>query len=485
MLTFNLQRLATLASAWSLLEADGRGSPRPSAPPPATAPRGVPTLTPRMQILQRKDTWTPKTKPVCPLKAAIDRLDTQEVELRVQLAELQRRYKEKQRELARLQRRRDHERDESSRSPARRGPGRPRKRKYSSLLPALRPGGQLPRGDVKKVKAVRSSLSLLCAELRGDEEPRKKRSRLEKGVYLGLQPSSGEKVRCAKSRGQGELAATVARKVAQLKPTVRSKGLPAGLGPFPGARVRKKLSRAKSTKASTAARHPPPGGHEGDRETPRFPAAPAGATVHEAGSGSDIESCEGLGTEVPPKEPGPALHAGAAGAVLGPSPSSVVRMEADQKAKQKKERQGLLGACRLSSPESEVKIKRRTGKAKVGTTLERVPGRRPPGAPGKKKARGKAKGGLRAEPGATPSREALFGPARAFPCPEGGQLASERLKRATRKSTMLQPGLRRRNGALPLALSPRNAKAVLGKGRKAGRRTSKAVGKQGKGHMLE
>lgn len=46
---------------------------------------------------------------VCPLKAAIDRLDTQEVEMRVQLAELQRRYKEKQRELARLQRRHDHE----------------------------------------------------------------------------------------------------------------------------------------------------------------------------------------------------------------------------------------------------------------------------------------------------------------------------------------------------------------------------------------
>lgn len=63
-LTFNLQRLATLASAWSLLEADGQGSPHPSAPPPATDPRGVPTLTPRMQILQRKDTWTPKTKPV-------------------------------------------------------------------------------------------------------------------------------------------------------------------------------------------------------------------------------------------------------------------------------------------------------------------------------------------------------------------------------------------------------------------------------------
>lgn len=159
-------------------------------------------------------------------------------------------------------------------------------------------------------------------------------------------------------------------------------------------------------------------------------------------------------------------------AVLGPSPSSVVKMEANQKAKKKKERQGLLGtraagaaaaawgpgplqrpplpptgACRLSSPESEVKIKRRTVKAKGGTKLEQAPGRRPPGAPGKKKAKGKAKGGLRAEPGATPGRDALFSPTRAFACrEEGSRLASERLKRATRKSTVPQPGLRVRAG---------------------------------------
>lgn len=37
------------------------------------------------------------------------------------------------------------------------------------------------------------------------------------------------------------------------------------------------------------------------------------------------------------------LHPGASVAVLGPSPSSVVKMEANQKAKKKKERQGLLG----------------------------------------------------------------------------------------------------------------------------------------------
>ena len=187
-----------------------------------------------------------------------------------------------------------------------------------------------------------------------------------------------------------------------------------------------------------------------------------------------------MGTEGLPTEPGLALPAGASGAVLGPSPSSVVKMEANQKAKKKKERQGLLGnwvvmgtgaawrqgpqkleslpwtplphagACRLSSPESEVKIKRRTVKAKVGTKLERAPGRRSPGAPGKKKAKGKAKGGLRAEPGATPSRDTLFSPARALPCrEEGSQLASERLKRATRKSAVLQPGLRVSAGGHP------------------------------------
>ncbi|XP_057391859.1 BAH and coiled-coil domain-containing protein 1 isoform X3 [Balaenoptera acutorostrata] len=486
-LAFNLQRLATLASAWSLVEAAGLDSPASLAQPPTADSCRAPTLTPRMQILQRKDTWTPKTKPVCPLKAAIDRLDTQEVEMRVQLAELQRRYKEKQRELARLQRRHDHERDESSRSPARRGPGRPRKRKYSSLLPALRPS------EGKKVKAVRSSLSLLCTELRGgDDEPSKKRGRLEKGAYVGLQPASAEKVRCKKSSGQGDLASAVAHKVAQLKPKVKSKGLPTSLSPFrrkeatPGGRIRKKLSRTKSAKVSGAARHPQPDGGIAGRETPKFPAQPAAAATHEAGNGSDSENCKGLlETEAPAKEPGLALHAGARVAVLGPSPSSVVKMEANQKAKKKKERQGLLGACRLSSPESEVKVKRRTVKAKVGSKLEQAPGRRPPGGPGKKKAKGKAKGSLRAEPGAAPGREALCSPTRAFNChEEGSRLASERLKRATRKSTVLQPGLRRKNGALSIALSPRNAKAILGRGRKAGKVKTKAVSKQGKGRAV-
>lgn len=189
------------------------------------------------------------------------------------------------------------------------------------------------------------------------------------------------------------------------------------------------------------------------------------------------------------------------------------------------------GACRLSSPEGEVKIKRRTVKNKVGPKLER-----PPGAPGKKKAKGKAKGGLCAEPGAAPGRDALFNPTRTFACrEEGSKLASERLKRATRKNAMLQPVLRvglwgqvgvravsghpedmnaasllprstlnpesqpmlsgeafpvltpapfptlleqRKNGALSLALSARNAKAILGKSRKLTKVKRETAGKQ-------
>lgn len=52
-------------------------------------------------------------------------------------------------------------------------------------------------------RAVRSGLSLLCAELRGTEEPTKKQSRLEKGVYVGLQPSSAVSRPSSPQRGSG------------------------------------------------------------------------------------------------------------------------------------------------------------------------------------------------------------------------------------------------------------------------------------------
>ncbi|XP_059587967.1 BAH and coiled-coil domain-containing protein 1 isoform X5 [Alligator mississippiensis] len=485
LLAFNLQHLATIAAAWALVEATGLESsppalsPRPAVPPPrARAPR-------------RKYTWAPKTKPVCPLKAAIEQLDTQEVEMRMRLAELQRRYKEKQRELVKLQRRHDHERDESSRSPARRGPGRPRKRKHCSTLSALRQASALGKADSRKVKSVKASLSLLCAELRGDTEPKKKRSKMGEDAYGSLK-SSQDKVRCKKSGSQSKLVA----KVSQLKQKVKSKALPAGLGPFrrkdpaAGSRIQKKLSRAKSSKVGGCSKYPPPGPDARDPPDFRGQASP-GASGTDDDPDGDSDSEEGDETLLPRDPPGLALLPASPPAVLGPSPSSVVKMEANQKAKKKKERQGLLGLCRISSPEGEVKIKRRPAKPGVGA-LEKVPARKKPGAcegSAKKKLKGKAKESLR-EPGQPSPSPPALGP---FPGAEprllgarddGAKIASERLKKATRKSKVLQSALRRKNGTLSLALSPRNAKAILSKGKKLGKVKSKMATKQSKGRAV-
>lgn len=46
---------------------------------------------------------------VCPAKGTMETMDGPELAMRVKLAELQRRYKEKQKELAKLQRKHDHQ----------------------------------------------------------------------------------------------------------------------------------------------------------------------------------------------------------------------------------------------------------------------------------------------------------------------------------------------------------------------------------------
>ncbi|XP_044839955.1 BAH and coiled-coil domain-containing protein 1 isoform X2 [Mauremys mutica] len=475
----NLRNLATIAA---LLEAASEESS-----PPCLSPM-VPPLAPRARGLRRKYTWTPKSKPVCPLKAAIEQLDTQEVEMRLRLAELQRRYKEKQRELVKLQRRHDHEHDESSRSPARRGPGRPRKRKHSSMLSTLRQNNALSRADSRKVKAVKTSLSLLCAELRSAGEPKTKRSRMAEVAYSSLKGAQ-DKVRCRKSSSQSKLAAKAAHKVSQLKQKVKSKGLPAGISPFrrkepsPGSRIQKKLSRAKSTKAAASTKYPQQ--DPASRESAHFKATPspgaAGADAdYESEDGAALSPDESLPPSVPP-------------AVVGPSPSSVVKMEANQKAKKKKERQGLLGPCRISSPEGEVKIRRRPGKPGAGR-LEKVPARRKPGAcegAAKKRLKGKPKESLRqlVQSGAgslAASTSPFAGPEARHCAPreEAARISSERLKKATRKSKVLQSALRRKNGALALALSPRTAKTILSKGKKLGKVKSKVATKQCKGRAV-
>uniref|UniRef100_A0A8C8RV02 BAH domain and coiled-coil containing 1 n=1 Tax=Pelusios castaneus TaxID=367368 RepID=A0A8C8RV02_9SAUR len=477
----NLQNLATIAT---LMEAASVESS-----PPCLSPLAAP-LPPRARDLRRKYTWIPRAKPVCPLKAALEQLDTQEVEMRVRLAELQRRYKEKQRELVKLQRRHDHEHDESSRSPARRGPGRPRKRKHSSTLSTLRQNNTLSKADSRKVKAVKTSLSLLCAELRSSGEPKKKRSRVAEGAYSSL-TCTQDKVPCKKSSSQSQLASKVAHKVSQLKQKVKSKGLPAGISPFrrkepsPATRIQKKLCRAKSAKAAASTKYPQQ--DLASRESANFKATPSPGA---AGADADYESEDGA-TLSPDETPPPSVPP----AMVGPSPSSVVKMEANQKAKKKKERQGLLGPCRISSPEGEVKIKRRP--LKPGTELgaaklEKVPARRKTGAcegAAEKKLKGKPKESLRLVPsshgGLTANSPFASTEARQFASREDEEkISSERLKKATRKSKVLQSALRRKNGALALALSPRNAKSILSKGKKLGKVKSKVGTKQCKGRAV-
>lgn len=103
---------------------------------------------PRELNPNKKYSWRQKKDEPMFSKSSLEGMDAAEVDYRVRLAELQQRYKEKQRELVKLQRRRDKEekrqqqqqhiqQQERNRSLARRGPGRPRKRKHG--LCALSP----------------------------------------------------------------------------------------------------------------------------------------------------------------------------------------------------------------------------------------------------------------------------------------------------------------------------------------------------------
>ncbi|XP_029455082.1 BAH and coiled-coil domain-containing protein 1 [Rhinatrema bivittatum] len=485
LLTLNLQNLATIAAAWSLVEAAslGRGPP------------GIDLMysqccsasSSRVHVLRRKYTWTPKAKPVCPLKAAIEQLDTQEVEMRMMLAELQRRYKEKQRELVKLQRRHDHQREESSRSPARRGPGRPRKRKYCSTLASLRPIGQLAKCEGKKLKSLKSSLTLLCSELRSDGEPKKKRSRLSED-YRSLK-SSEIKLRCKKnSCSQNKLASRLVRKVSQVKQKVKNKALPSSLGPFqrkeqsPASKIQKKLSQVRTSGASPKHLQPPEDKEAAKTNTASTTEAGLLLSHLDEEQDGDYDSEDGDEdiTELLSKDFSLALHSPANSAVIGPSPSSIVKMEANQKAKNKKERQGLLGPCKMSSPGGEVKIKKRA--VKHGETIQHRKGESGEAPSPEEKLKGRPKGSLQrriqSESRGLQSSETLFSSR------EGGKISSERLKKATRKNKVLQSALRRKNGNLGLALSPRNPKNLINKGMKLSKMKNKLPLKQGKGRAV-
>ncbi|KAL8175102.1 UNVERIFIED_CONTAM: hypothetical protein K2H54_013274 [Gekko kuhli] len=130
---------------------------------------------PRELNPNKKYSWMQKKdEPMYSIKSAIENMDAMELDYRMRLAELQRRYKEKQRELVKLQRRRDSEEkhDEKSRSLGRRGPGRPRKRKHGSI--ALSPPKERGKSDGRSGKL---SKSLLLSEDSEAGEGSRKRHR--------------------------------------------------------------------------------------------------------------------------------------------------------------------------------------------------------------------------------------------------------------------------------------------------------------------
>ncbi|GCC25213.1 hypothetical protein chiPu_0003621 [Chiloscyllium punctatum] len=455
-LTHDLQRLATIAAARSLVEAVPLEMDDPQTD--LGSSRSYVVRIPRVLNLRRKYSWSPKAETVCPLKVAIDGMDTQELEMRMKLAELQRRYKEKQRELAKLQRRHDHERDENSRSPARRGPGRPRKRKHlSTVLSSLGQLSELEKCDSKKAKSIRTGLSLLCEELRNEGEPKKKKCKLpgresKEQEYSGNKTGSEMKPKAKKDTPQTNLTSKLGKYSSRPKQKVLGKAAnkshttailkSANTSHFRGkttalpGKIQKQLGKAKTAsiphsqeraKHSTATSEKASkieSGEEDGLSTSKVPFSKSkaaqktnsdmkkkpgiqpkrravGVKVQKAsnkkqkqeaqalvtekewmstesdGFSSDADmseddnnynSADGSDaiTELPIKDSNPGLRteysASLTATDIGPSPSSVVKLEANQKAKKKKERQGLLGTLGFSSADGDVKIKKRPAK---------------------------------------------------------------------------------------------------------------------------
>ncbi|XP_038633226.1 BAH and coiled-coil domain-containing protein 1 isoform X1 [Scyliorhinus canicula] len=595
MLTHDLQSLATIAAARSLVEAVPleMGDPHTDT----GSSRSYIVRIPRVLNLRRKYSWSPKAETVCPLKVAIDGMDTQELEMRMRLAELQRRYKEKQRELAKLQRRHDHERDENSRSPARRGPGRPRKRKHlSTVLSSLGQFSELEKCDSKKAKSFRTGLSLLCEELRNEVEPKKKKCKLpgresKEQEYGGNKIGSEIKPRAKKDTPQTSLMSKLGKYSSRPKQKILSKvanqshttAIPksANTSPFRGktsalpGKVQKQLGKAKTasiphsqdqakhiTAASEKALKIESGEEDGllsskatlsknkaaqkansvikkkpsiqqKRRAVGVKVRKVGnkkqkqegqATVNEKewvstesdGFSSDADMSEDddnynsadgsdVIADLPIKDSNLGLRTEysttLAATDIDPSPSSVVKLEANQKAKKKKERQGLLGTLGFSSADGDVKIKKRPAKHGLESSnavkkTEKLPAikKKVLKAGGKNKKLKNTKGG--AEVTIWRRFESDLGPLlhneRLLPCDPSvpAKLASRRqvkkgsvnrCKNVTRKSKVLQATFKKSSG---LCLSQKGGNPTEYNRNKLNKLKSKLPVKESKGRAV-
>ncbi|XP_041828002.1 BAH and coiled-coil domain-containing protein 1 isoform X3 [Melanotaenia boesemani] len=472
LLMFDLQSLATLATARAL----ELGSQEVSSMGPG---RHYPAR--RILNLRRKCSWAPRNEPVCPAKVSMETMDGPELAMRVKLAEIQRHYKEKQKELVKLQRKHDHQKEETPRSPARRGPGRPRKRK-----PTLSTGPVSSAEGQRKVKSMGVGLGLSPEDLGGVGGSQRRKKRLSSRGFERL--SSTQQIKgqgCRKSSLHSVLSSKLAADVAQLKQKAQVKKNISGTGSRDkevspcnsnskhGHRgqgtVKAESWRESGGQSDTAAsvdsvpqeswgvpvRHGSKKGSATLAQGSSHLSQSRGKLAHcqrqekmeeEESSSAESDSSDQEDEEAEVSyetDEGQDYRARlprditSCSSKTGPSPSSVVKLEANQKARNKKQRQELYGFQSLSGAEGEVKVRKKpTCRLSMATAVKSHQDQRPEGVrrtcgPRPKEPRW---GSL----GTRGSRYRRSMGLVTFPT------TSERLKRATRKNTMLRGTINKR-----------------------------------------
>uniref|UniRef100_A0A3P9LH58 BAH domain and coiled-coil containing 1a n=1 Tax=Oryzias latipes TaxID=8090 RepID=A0A3P9LH58_ORYLA len=471
LLMLDLQSLATLATARALELGAQDGISLGSG-------RHCPAR--RIFNLRRKCSWAPRNEPVCPAKVNMEAMDGPELAMRVKLADIQRRYKEKQKELVKLQRKHDHQKEETPRSPARRGPGRPRKRK-----PTLTTGPLSLTEGQRKVKLMGAGLGLSPEDLGGGGESQRRKKRLSSQGFERL--SSTQQIKGGrKSSLHSVLSSKLVGDVAQLKQKAQVKKNLSGTGPrdkevslcnpnpkngFRNKNSVKAESRRESGGQSDTAASVDSvpqdnwagtvrGGHKNgsitfsqgsslmSQQKAKVHGSQRGKVVEEESSSAESDSSDqeaeeeedsyetDEGRDYRPQSP---KDVTSCSTVTGPSPSSVVKLEANQKARNKKRRQELYGSQNLSGTEGEVKVRKKpTCRLGIATAVKNHQIQQPEG--GRRSCGARSKEPRWGSLGTRGSRFRRSMGLATFPT------TSERLKRATRKSTILRGTINKSKG---------------------------------------
>ncbi|XP_066292516.1 trinucleotide repeat-containing gene 18 protein-like isoform X5 [Branchiostoma lanceolatum] len=185
-------------------------------------------------------------------------MDLVELDMRMKLAELQRRYKEKQRELARLQRKREKKRKKEN-GPVKRGPGRPRKRRFHQNSPkSSMKSGEGPSKVERRSKSPKGALHLLVEEMESEEPPKKKKKVTKDSAQQPAAPTSKPKGK----KGKGKEPAATDEQEVKLEPPKSKKSKKSDNQPTKkGAKASSAVSSGTNKKSakddSTVTKHKP------------------------------------------------------------------------------------------------------------------------------------------------------------------------------------------------------------------------------------